>query len=111
MRALMSTMQHPTAHELHQLVQQYCPGISLATVYNSLDYLCRAGVVNQHNLSTGPARYCVNITPHVHVVDERTGRMLDVHLKPGVRLEEVFDLPAGVRITSMNAYLHGLIPS
>lgn len=108
LQALMHTDTHPTAREIRQMVG---PHICLATVYHALDYLTQAGLVNEHHLSSGgPARYCVNFTPHFHLVDEASGRMLDVQLKPGIRPEDVFELPEGARISSIKAYLHGQVP-
>ena len=108
LQALMHTDSHPTAREIQQLVG---PHICLATVYNSLDYLAKAGLVNEHHLSSsGPARYCVNFHPHFHLVDKDSGRMIDVHLKAGLKPEDVFDLPEGVEIASVHAYLHGKLP-
>lgn len=111
LETLMSCDIHPTVRELHQLTSRHSSGISLATVYNCLAYLQQAGMVNEHRLSSGPARYCVNFTPHMHLVDEKTGRIQDVRLKPGVKPEDVFDLPEGVQITSVNAYLRGSVPA
>lgn len=111
LKALTENYEHPTARELYEHTRQHLPGISLATIYNSLQALQRAGLVNEHRVSSGAARYCINKVPHVHLLDENTGRMLDVRLREGVKLEEVFDLPEGAVITSLRAYLHGKIPS
>lgn len=109
LEALSGSCEHPTARELYELTKRLIPGISLATIYNSLQTLQRAGLVNEHHLTSGAARYCINKTPHVHLLDENTGRMLDIRLREGVRPEEVFDLPAGTTISSMRAYLYGKI--
>lgn len=111
LRALTENCGHPTVRELFEQTRKLVPNISLATIYNSLQALQEAGLVNHHRLSSGGARFCINKEPHVHMLDESTGRMMDVKLKAGVRLEDVFELPAGVSITSMRAYLHGRMPS
>lgn len=111
MKALTESSEHPTVRELYELTKQYLPSISLATIYNSLQALQQAGLVNEHHITSGAARYCINKMPHVHMLDEATGRMIDVQLKAGVKLEDVFDLPAGVTISAMQAYLHGKLPS
>ena len=111
LEALEHTQAHPTVRELRDIAARRHPSISLATVYNSLSYLQKIGLVNEHRLCSGSARYCVNYTPHMHLVDDLTGRMIDVQLKPGLHPEDVFDLPQGVTITSINAYLHGTVPS
>ena len=105
--ALMNTHTHPTARELYALVRKLLPGISLATVYNSLAYLLRLGLVNEHHAGGAAARYCVNRYPHMHLLDTQNGNMVDIFLKPGVKAEDVFDLPEGAHITSISAYLYG----
>lgn len=111
LKALTISSSHPTVRELYELTKQYSPGISLATIYNSLQALQRAGLVNEHRVTSGAARYCINKQPHVHLLDKNTGQMIDVHIRKGVKLEEVFELPEGVEISSMRAYLYGKIPS
>lgn len=111
LKALTEHYGHPTVRELHELAKQYLPGISLATIYNSLQALQQAELVNEHRISSGGARFCINKMPHVHMLDDSSGRIIDVKLKEGIRLEDVFDLPEGVEISSMRAYLHGRLPS
>lgn len=111
LEVLMSTPTHPTVRELHELVCSMMPGTALATVYNGLEYLQKAGLVNEHHLDSGPARYCANREPHMHLIDESTQRLIDVCLKPGIKPEDVFDLPSGFTVTSVTAYLHGHVPS
>lgn len=110
LKALTENFGHPTVRELHELTKRYLPGVSLATIYNSLQALQRAGLVNEHHITSGAARFCINKMPHVHMLDDNSGRIIDVKLKEGVRLEDVFDLPLGVEIASMRAYLHGRLP-
>lgn len=111
LHALESTHSHPTARQLYEQVRRLRPSISLATIYNSLESLCQVGMVNKHCLDGGPARYCVNYQPHIHLLDTATNRMIDVQLKPGVRMEDVFSLPQGVQVSAIQAYLYGRLPS
>ncbi|NJL31929.1 MAG: transcriptional repressor [Phycisphaerales bacterium] len=43
--ALMATKSHPTADMLYRQVISDCPGMSLATVYNTLEAFVKAGLV------------------------------------------------------------------
>ena len=86
------------------------PGISLATIYNSLDALVEAKLVNHLHPDNGPSRYCPNVVPHIHLMDNNTQRVIDVHLRDGLTPADVFDLPEGVTVDTMEAYLHGFIP-
>lgn len=60
------------------------PGISLATIYNSLDALVEAKLVNHLHPDNGPSRYCPNVVPHIHLMDDTTQRVIDVQLKEGL---------------------------
>ena len=104
---LLRSDDHPTA----ALIYERCRAtMSLATVYNCLDALTQAGLVNRIFMDTGPARYCPNLYPHVHFVDETTQQVIDVHLRPGVKAEDVFDLPAGAKVRALDACLRGSLP-
>ena len=85
--ALASTMAHPTADELYQMVHAKEPGLSLATVYNTLDALQECGLCRKLPTSggSGPCRYDADLSPHIHVAT-RDGRMLDVPIDLSGRL-------------------------
>lgn len=74
-RALASTKAHPTAEELHRMVEATCPGLSLATVYNTLEALCAAGLARRIPTTSGATRYDADLSGHVHVVREDGGVM------------------------------------
>ncbi len=96
--ALAISDLHPTAEELFDMVSSdaNCEGISLATVYNTLETLCDANICMRLTLAGGSARYDVNLhrwktaagrtefqfdpdrSPHLHVLDEDSGDILDV---------------------------------
>ena len=94
--ALACTSSHPTAEQLHEQVIDACPGLSLATVYNTLDALCEIGLCIRIPVERGSTRYDANLTrigdgraemnftveaapePHLHAIDERSGEIHDV---------------------------------
>lgn len=82
--ALRQSREHPTADELFRSV---CPrgscedsGISLATVYNTLEAFCQAGIA--HKLpgagDNGSARYDAVRGNHLHLRCQRSGAVADV---------------------------------
>ena len=78
--ALVSTKAHPTADELFQMVGSELPGMSLATVYNTLEALCEAGLAQKlaGTGSNGSARYDATVDNHLHMCCTRTGSVADV---------------------------------
>ncbi|MBR7110002.1 MAG: transcriptional repressor [Akkermansia sp.] len=107
---LLASEDHPTAAQIFERSRAVMPGISLATIYNSLDALVEAKLVNHLHPDNGPSRYCPNVVPHIHLMDDTAQRVIDVQLKDGLTPADVFDLPDGVTIDTMEAYLHGVIP-
>lgn len=110
LEVVLSSCDHPTAATIYERCRQHLSGISLATVYNSLEAMTEAGIINHLHFDNGPSRYCANLVPHVHMQDEANDRVIDVQLKEGLRPEDVFDLPEGTRVCRMDACLHGFIP-
>ena len=107
---LLKSYDHPTAAQIYERAKELLPGISLATVYNCIESLAAQRLINQLHFDNGPCRFCPNVEPHVHVMDDASNRVLDVQLKEGLTPEDVFELPEGVHIKSMEAYLRGEIP-
>ncbi|MBT8396976.1 MAG: transcriptional repressor, partial [Gemmatimonadetes bacterium] len=56
-RFLSGTTTHPNADEVFRMVRAEVPGISLATVYKSLETLVNCGLAKKLTYSDGSARY------------------------------------------------------
>ncbi len=110
LETILASHDHPTAAIIFERTKAHMPGISLATVYNCLETLSESGIINHLNFDNGPSRFCPNLVPHVHLLDDANNRVLDIKLKDGLRPEDVFELPEGTCVTRMDACLHGNIP-
>lgn len=77
-RFLSSTTSHPDADEVFQSVRNEVPGISLATVYKSLETLVSCGLAAKLSYSDGSARYDGRTDPHHHARCISCGRVMDV---------------------------------
>lgn len=75
---LLGSRMHPTADEIYQAVQDRLPACSRATLYNTLNTLVEASVINAVSTEPGRVRYDANIHPHHHFVDIHTGRIHDI---------------------------------
>ncbi len=77
--ALAAAQDHPTADDLYRIVAHRLPGMSLATVYNTLEALCRAELVRKlpGAGANGSARYDVNDEEHVHLRCRHSGEVAD----------------------------------
>lgn len=73
--ALVATKVHPTAEELFTTVRLTQPGISLATIYNTLEAFTKAGLCRrlatpqtQGNSSSPAHRFDADMSEHTHLV-------------------------------------------
>lgn len=81
LRALAGDQTHPTAQELYERLSATFPGLSVATVYNTLAALTRVQHCRPLELG-GPVRFDPNVEPHDHAVCERCGSIRDVQRDP-----------------------------
>jgi Fe2+ or Zn2+ uptake regulation protein len=65
-RYLAATDVHPTADEVYSAVRRSLPGISLATVYKSLETLVGCGLAVKLTYADNSARYDGRTDPHHH---------------------------------------------
>ncbi len=79
---LHDTAEHPTAEAVHALARAQTPGISLRTVYHTLNDLVSMGEMRVVNVG-GSTRFDPNVDAHQHTVCTSCGRVRDVYL-PGV---------------------------
>ena len=101
-RFLDSTTSHPDADEVFQKVRMEVPGISLATVYKSLETLVGCGRASKLTYSDGSARYDARMDPHHHARCLACGRVMDI---PGLFAEaELENLQRGVDGFSATGY-------
>lgn len=107
--ALCEMMTHPTAEELFARVHD--EGLSLATVYNTLEAMTAAGLCSRIPCPTGAGacRYDAVTRPHAHVTTPE-GRVLDLpadlseRLMAGVPPDLVAEIERrmGVRVDRVN---------
>ena len=76
--ALSSRLDHPTAEILHRAVRPRLPGLSLATVYTTLEILVGAGLAGRLAGPDGVARYDARTDGHDHRRCLACGRIDDI---------------------------------
>lgn len=90
--ALRFSRCHPTAEQLFRIVQKDGDSPSLATIYNTLDALCEAGLVRRHPTTNGCCRYDADTSSHVHMRFPDTAEIEDVPAEVSQRIQAL--LPA-----------------
>jgi len=77
---LEGNTSHPSAEEIYRALKPRFPSLSPATVYNTLDALIRAGVLQEVNIDPARRRVDPDPEPHTHFLCTRCGRVYDLTL-------------------------------
>lgn len=78
--SLRAVQTHPTAEELFHDVRKSQPGLSLATIYNTLEVFTRHGLCRRLAAASGagaPCRYDADLSDHSHLVMPE-GQVMDL---------------------------------
>ena len=111
-RFLAGTEIHPTADEVFLGVRQLLPGISLATVYKSLETLVGCGLAVKLTYGDGSARYDGRTDPHHHARCLVCGKVKDVHGDiAGEDLQPICGSAGGFTVTGYRLELTGYCAS
>ncbi len=84
--ALKASTDHPTAEELYRVVKPQAGRLSLATVYNTLEALCKVGLARKMPTTNGSCRYDADTNEHSHVRLRETGEIRDLPAELSERL-------------------------
>ena len=101
---------HPSARQIYNQVQRKSPGISLATVYNTLIILRDLDLVKEIEFEHTENRYDTNLQPHLNLVCKRCGAIRDVEFTLPLILEDV-RRREGFITSDFRIELHGLCAS
>jgi Fur family iron response transcriptional regulator len=91
--------RHVTAEQVHLEVEQAGEHVALATVYNTLNQLRTAGLLNEVVIEAGRVIYDTNTTDHWHLFDETTGELRDL---PAGRVVDLPPLPEGSEVAQVS---------
>jgi Fur family peroxide stress response transcriptional regulator len=109
--ALAASHSHPTAEDLFSIVRAVEPGLSLATVYNTLEALTDCGLARRIPCpsGSGACRYDADMSEHAHIATP-DGRVMDVPHDLNQRVLEALptslvdeiEKRTGVRVRAVN---------
>jgi len=108
--AVQSGDHHPTAAEVFDTARAKMPGISFATVYNSLRYLKDAGFVQEITFGNGASRYDRETDRHDHAICSQCGKLVDFDLPGTVALTRAAARASKFKAESVRLTLVGLCP-
>ncbi len=102
--------EHLTANEVFDKAKQLLPGISFATVYNSLRYLKEAGHIAEISFGSGASRFDSMTSRHDHAICTKCGKLVDMEIDLP---EEIVNFAAKFskfKLESIELTLRGLCP-
>ena len=105
---VQSTTEHLTAEQIFLEAKKQMPTIALATVYNSLNYLCENHLIEKIGFTGQTDRYDKMLVRHDHKLCERCGAISDVIIDG---LKEYIEKKNGDGILSYDLTVHHLCSS
>jgi len=105
---LVSTPEHPGAYKIFEEVKKVQPGLSLATVYNTLQVLTENGLIKILTFREDN-RYEANLSFHINLICASCGRIQDFDAGESISPEEVRE-KIGFEVIAYRMEYHGLCP-
>lgn len=102
--------EHLTASEVFDRAKQLLPGISVATVYNSLRYLKDAGHIAEISFGNGSARFDPVTSRHDHAICTRCGKLVDIEMEHPRELVRKAAEYSNFKPESLEFTLRGICP-
>ena len=108
-RVLSDSGDHPDAEELYRRAAAIDPHISIATVYRTVRLFEEAGIITRHDFRDGRSRYEEHPDRHHdHLIDMRTGRVVEF-VDPDIEaLQEAIARKLGYRLVDHRMELYGM---
>jgi Fur family transcriptional regulator, peroxide stress response regulator len=110
LQVVLDREDHPTASDIFEAARQRLPGISYATVYNSLRYLKEAGLVYEIKFGDSASRYDRETERHDHAICSCCGRLVDFDLPEAASLIQAAARKSHFKAESVHLTLRGLCP-
>ncbi len=105
LQSLENTRQHPTADQVLTTVRKKFPSVSRATVYNTLEALTKAGIIQQITVDPAVARYDADMGPHAHFRCRICNTVYDIAMDKDIDLNEYIE---GHHVEAVRAYAYGI---
>ena len=105
LQSLENTRQHPTADQVLVAVRRKFPSVSRATVYNTLEALTKAGIIQQITVDPAVARYDADVGPHAHFRCRTCSTVYDIPLNEEVNLAKHIE---GHHVEAVRTYAYGV---
>jgi Fur family ferric uptake transcriptional regulator len=108
-RVIEDASDHPDVEELYRRAVRNDPRISISTVYRTVKLFEDAGIIERHDFRDGRARYeTVPDEHHDHLIDLKSGRVIEFRNEEIERLQEAIAVRLGYRLVDHRLELYGI---
>src|SRR5215208_7841075 len=108
-RVLAEALDHPDVEELYRRCAAVDDKISISTVYRTVKLFEDAGIIERHDFRDGRARYeQMPDTHHDHLIDLRTGKVIEFQSEEIERLQAEVARKLGYRLVDHRLELYAL---
>ena len=108
-RVLSDAEDHPDAEELHRRANALDSSISLATVYRTVKLFEESNIIERHDFRDGRSRFEeVPEEHHDHLIDVRTGDVIEFQNEEIERLQEFIAKELGYKLVDHRLELYGI---
>jgi len=108
-RVLSESEDHPDVEAVYRRASEHDPKISIATVYRTVRLFEEASILDRHDFGDGRARYEeVPQEHHDHLIDIRSGRVLEFHDTEIEQLQERIAERLGYKLVGHRLELYGV---
>ena len=102
--------EHLTANGVFENAKRILPGISFATVYNSLRYLKEAGHIGEISFGNGASRFDSMTSRHDHAICTKCGKLVDMEIELPAEVVNFAAQFSKFKLESIELTLRGLCP-
>ncbi|WP_148152877.1 transcriptional repressor [Ciceribacter azotifigens] len=108
-RILEESDDHPDVEELYRRSSAVDSRISISTVYRTVKLFEDAGIIARHDFRDGRSRYeTVPEEHHDHLIDLKTGKVIEFHSPEIEALQERIAREYGFRLVDHRLELYGV---
>ncbi|RTI49139.1 transcriptional repressor [Thermus scotoductus] len=102
---------HPDAAWIYQEVRKVVPKVSLGTIYRTLEALVEEGYLIPITKAGEATRYDANLHPHLHLVCQGCGAIVDLEVDLPDLLTPVQEAHPHLEVRSVEVTYRGLCPT
>lgn len=108
-RVLSESIDHPDVEDVYRRVSRIDTGISISTVYRTVKLFEDAGILERHDFRDGRSRYePVTEEHHDHLIDLRSGNVIEFSNKEIEKLQAVVARELGYRLVDHRLELYAV---